>query len=149
MFDYIVHTEIDITAPPERVWQALTDLAAYPDWNPMIRRASGEVEKGARLIVYFHPPGSRGRVFRPKLKAVEPNRELRWQGQPGFPFLLESEHVFIIQPTGNNKIHLIHDMIFYGLLVPFVKKIAKNSTHDPFVAMNRALKIRVEKSAEE
>jgi hypothetical protein len=35
------HATIGIEATPERVWQVLTDLAAYPDWNPFITRASG------------------------------------------------------------------------------------------------------------
>ena len=35
-----LRTHIDIHASPERVWQVLTDFAAYPDWNPFITRAS-------------------------------------------------------------------------------------------------------------
>ncbi len=145
MFDYTVHTEIDISATAERVWQVLTDLAAYPDWNPMIRRAAGEIKKGARLIIYFHPSGSKGRTFRPKLLAVEPNRELRWQGQPGFPLLFESEHVFTITPAESRAVRLTHDMVFYGLLIPFARNIARRATNGPFTDMNRALKDRAEK----
>jgi Polyketide cyclase / dehydrase and lipid transport len=37
-----IHTEIEINAPGESVWRALTDFAAYPEWNPFIRRVEGE-----------------------------------------------------------------------------------------------------------
>ena len=41
-----LHSEIVIDASPERVWDVLTDFASYPQWNPFIRRISGELEVG-------------------------------------------------------------------------------------------------------
>ncbi len=37
-----IYTEIEIQASPERVWQALTDLERFSQWNPFIRSAKGE-----------------------------------------------------------------------------------------------------------
>jgi uncharacterized protein YndB with AHSA1/START domain len=39
-----LHSEIEIAASAERVWDILTDFAACPQWNPFIRRFSGELE---------------------------------------------------------------------------------------------------------
>lgn len=144
MPDVTIHTEIEINTPAERVWEVLTDLAAYTEWNPMIRRASGELKTGSRLTIYFNPPGSKGTTFHPKLLTVEPNRELRWQGQPGIPGIIESQHFFNITTISANKVHLAHDIIFYGLIIPFIRKIVIRSSEGPFVAMNRALKKRAE-----
>ena len=47
-----IHTEIEIHAPAERVWQVLTDFAAYPQWNSFIRRVEGEIRAGARLHTF-------------------------------------------------------------------------------------------------
>ena len=146
MFTVPVHTEIDITAAASRVWAVLADLKKYPSWNPMIRRAGGEVKRGSRLTLFFNPPGTKGRTFRPKLLAVEPVRELRWRGQPGFPLLFESEHVFIIEPAAKGGCRLTHDMIFYGLMVPLLKRWIARSVEAPFDLMNRALKAQAEKS---
>ena len=33
--------EIEINAPPSRVWQVLTDFEKYPTWNPFIKKITG------------------------------------------------------------------------------------------------------------
>ena len=39
--DKQLHTSIDIDATPERVWEILTDFAAYPQWNPFMPEVTG------------------------------------------------------------------------------------------------------------
>ncbi len=144
MFKEEIHTELEISASAERVWEVLTDFSSYPEWNPMIRRASGEARAGERLELYFAPSGRKGTTFRPKLLVVEPSRELRWLGQPGIPRLFESEHFFIIEENRRNEVRLVHDMIFYGLLIPLVRKRLEGPVRQPFEEMNKALKTRAE-----
>jgi hypothetical protein len=53
-----LHPDIEIDAPAERVWGFLADLAAYPAWNPFIRRVTGALEPGARAgDATARPPG--------------------------------------------------------------------------------------------
>lgn len=139
-----VLTEIEIDAGPQRVWEVLTDLTSYPEWNPMIRRAGGELRTGARLELRFEPEGRKGRTYRPRLLVVEQDRELRWLGSPGVPKLLESQHYFIIEPKSDDRSHLEHGMVFYGLLIPLLGNRLEASTRGPFEDMNRALKDRAE-----
>jgi uncharacterized membrane protein len=54
-----VFSEVKIQAPAERIWQVLTDFASYPEWNPFIRRISGQPKEGTRLKVYIEPPGAK------------------------------------------------------------------------------------------
>ena len=55
-----LHSEIEIAASAQRVWDILTDFSSYPQWNPFIRRISGEAKIGERLDVHLEPPESRG-----------------------------------------------------------------------------------------
>ena len=92
MFTKRVHTEIEIDAAPAAVWAVLVDFPAYPEWNPMVRRAQGVLRPGERLRLEYRPRGRRARTFRPRLLVVEPGQELSWKGQPSARFLMESIH---------------------------------------------------------
>src|SRR5918994_1661113 len=90
--------EIEIDAPPERVWAVVTDFAAYPEWNPFIRRITGELREGARLEVRIEPPEGRPMTFRPTLRTVEAHRALRWLGCLLLPGIFDGEHSLRIEP---------------------------------------------------
>jgi uncharacterized protein YndB with AHSA1/START domain len=72
-----LRTEIDIAAPPARVWEVLTDFARYHEWNPFITSISGELVVGEELAITVSPPESSEMAFRPKLVACEEPQKLR------------------------------------------------------------------------
>ena len=141
-----LHSEIEINAPAQRVWEVLTDFASYPRWNPFIRRASGVPRTGERLEVRIEPSGSRGMTFRPKVLNAEANRELRWLGHLLVPGLFDGEHSFTIQPLGENRVRFVQREAFKGLLVPLFGRSLDSNTQRGFEEMNRALKERAEVS---
>jgi len=137
-----IETATDIAAPAGAVWRVLIDFAAYPDWNPFIRRLQGEPTVGTQLEVTLQPPGGSAMSFKPTVLVAEPGRELRWRGRVLVPGLFDGEHAFRLKaaPSGC-RFH--HDELFSGLLVPlFGGMLAK--TEQGFGAMNEALKRRVE-----
>lgn len=137
--------EIEIDASPERVWAVVTDFAAYPEWNPFIRSISGELHEGAKLEVRIEPPGARATTFKPTVRAVEANRELRWLGRL-LPGLFDGEHSLRIEPLDGGRSRFVQSERFTGLLVGLVKgTLAK--TEVGFEQMNAALKARVEQAS--
>ena len=135
-----LHTEIEIHAPAERVWELLTDFAAYPQWNPFIRNISGRPVAGERLEVRLEPPGGRGMTFKPRVLDAESERELRWLGRLLVPGLLDGEHSFTIEPLEENRVRFVQREEFKGLLVPLLARGLETSTRRGFEAMNLALK---------
>lgn len=139
-----IRTEIDIAAPAGRVWDTLTEFNTFPDWNPFIRRISGEAKVGAKLEVYLQPSGARGMTFRPTVTKAEPNRELRWLGRLGIPGLFDGEHIFEIESTDPTRIRFVQREEFRGLLVPLLARGLDRNTRRGFEEMNRALRDRVQ-----
>jgi hypothetical protein len=140
----LLHTEIAIAATPEAVWAILADFAAYPDWNPFVRRISGKLEAGATLEVDLAPPGGRAMTMRPTLREVQPGRILRWLGHLGMPGLFDGEHSFQVEPSGEGQVRFVQSEHFSGVLVPLVMRFIGAATEQGFVAMNQALKERAE-----
>ncbi len=137
-------TRIEIEAPAERVWRVLTDFAAYPEWNPFIRRANGRPEVEERLVVRLQPSGARGFTFRPRVIEAEPNRRLRWLGHLLVPGLFDGEHIFEIEELDRDCVLFVHGEVFRGLLVPLLARSLDRNTRRGFEEMNRALRDRAE-----
>ena len=139
-----LHSEIEIDASAEVVWGILTDFASYPEWNPFVRKISGEPKVGERLEVRLEPPGSRGITLKPTVLNAEPERELRWLGHLLVRGLFDGEHSLSIHRLGEDRVRFVQGEIFRGVLVPLFARSLDNSTRRGFEEMNRALKVRAE-----
>ena len=76
----VIEYSIDIAAPPQAVWDVLTDVDAYTEWNPFLTLDRAPVAVGDRLSVSIRP-GRRKMTFRPTVTAFEPGREISWLGR--------------------------------------------------------------------
>ena len=138
--------DIEIDAPPEGVWAVVTSFDAYPDWNPFIRRISGELREGAKLEVRIAPPDARATTFKPTVRAVEANRELRWLGRLLLPGIFDGEHSLRIEPLDGGRSRFVQSERFSWLLVGLVKGTL-TKTETGFEQMNVALKTRTEQAS--
>lgn len=139
-----IHTAIDIAAPPELVWDVLTDWSAYPRWNPFIVGLHGRLSPGARLVVTVVPGGGRHFTFRPRLVELEPGRSLAWQGRMGVPGLFDGRHYFQVEALADGACRLIHGEDFSGLLSPLLRGALLDGVQHGFDCMNQALKTRAQ-----
>ena len=141
-----LRTEIEIAAPVETVWETLTDLSAYPDWNPFIVSAEGRPEVGERLTNRMRPPGGKARTFTPTVTVVEPLVTLEWLGRLGPPGIFDGRHRFDLAPTEGGGTLVTQSEQFDGILVRPMRRSLDTQTMAGFGAMNAALKARVEAS---
>lgn len=139
-----LRTEIEFEATPQEVWDVLTDLPAYGEWNPFIRRIEGEPRTGAKLEVRMEPEGERAMTFRPTVLTVEPGREFRWLGHLLVPGVFDGEHRWSVEEIEPGRVRFTQSERFGGILVPLLwKKLRDGGTAKGFRAMNEALAARV------
>jgi hypothetical protein len=119
------------------------DFAAYPEWNPFMRRISGEPAVGSRLEVRIEPPDSRGMTFKPTVITAAPNRELAWLGRLGVRGVFDGQHHLELHPDEGGATRFVQREEFNGLLVPLLGG-GLEKTRRGFEAMNEALKRRAE-----
>lgn len=139
-----IQAHIDINVEPVVVWRVLTELDRYPDWNPFIRKASGDLSVGRKVSVRLDVPGGMRMRLRTKLLVVEPQIELRWIGHAIIPGLFDGEHAFIIQKMEPAQTRFLQTEKFSGLLVPLLGWYIVPGALHGFEVMNQALKRRVE-----
>ena len=139
--------EVEVEASPERVWEVLTDFAAYRQWNPFIVEGAGQAVPGGRLELRMRLPGRRPTTFRPVVLEAEPARRLRWLGRLLVPGLFDGEHSFTLEPTGPGRVRVVQREEFRGPAARPILAMIGKPTLAGFQQMNQALKARVEQPA--
>ncbi len=140
-----ITTTASIDAPPERVWEILTDFERHADWNPFFASVEGEPVQGARLkVIARKSDGGDGISFKPVVIEATLNRRLKWKGRFLLPRLFDGTHYFELERTADNTTVLTHGESFRGILVPLMGKVLRD-TAEGFENFNAALAGRAEK----
>lgn len=101
-----VHTTRVVDADAASVWAVLTDLESYGDWNPTVTSLSGEIEVGETLAGRLSFPNGVVVPFRPTVRVVDPERELRWEVAVGGRGTIDAEHSVTIEPREDGRVVL-------------------------------------------
>lgn len=139
-----LYTSVLINATPAKVWDVLMDFDNYGAWNPFIKWIKGNARPGTHITVNICPPGQKGMQIKPVVLQHVANRELRWMGSMGIPYLFDGEHTFLLEDNGDGTTSFHHFEHFRGILVPMLARMLDVNTKEGFEQMNMALKARVE-----
>jgi hypothetical protein len=140
-----IHTEIEIKAPPAVVWDVLSAIDCWSEWNPVIGgvKLDGPLRAGTpgRLMLLLPPPVGR-RTLAVRLVTVQPQRELAWRG--GVPGLMTGRHGFRLEPAGEGT-RLVHTEVFSGVLAPALVRLLRGQLGKGYRRLNQGLQSRCER----
>ncbi len=76
-----IERSVEIQAPPERVWRALTSRKELSEWFQV--QIDGEIAPGAEIWMTSVHPGHAGQRFRVVITEMTSPRRLAWRWHPG------------------------------------------------------------------
>jgi hypothetical protein len=106
--------EIHVDAPPEAVWEVLTDFRRWPEWNPEVKSMSfdGPVEPGSTFRWKAGPAS-----IVSTLEQVDPPRAVRWRGKT---LSIKAIHDWRLEPRDGGT-HVETEESFSGLLASLLR----------------------------
>ncbi len=115
-----VAASIEIDAPRALVWDVLSDLAAYPQWNTFTPLAEAVFAVGEKVRLRVLMPGTRARFQTEWINRIEPGRSFCWGVRFGHPLILVANRWRELESTEDGGTRYVTVDRFSGLLVPLV-----------------------------
>ena len=118
---FVIEKTLDIKAPPEVVWEVLTDFPRYGEWNPFVVECSSTLKPGEAFDMRVKLVAFPQRQVEWMLEHV-PGRTFAYQMKP-FPLgALRSRRSHEIQPSGGGTRYRSHFQL-EGWMMPLVRAL--------------------------
>jgi hypothetical protein len=140
----VYQTTFAINAPADRVWETLTALHRYPEWNPQIPMASGTLQPGERISLKLALPGRPTMDLTATIEEMRADALLTWRGHLMAPWFFEGYRRFEISPVTAGLVQVTHVEDVHGLLAPLFAVALGSRVQSSHNALNAALKARAE-----
>jgi hypothetical protein len=136
-----------VNASSDTVFNVITKLETYKEWNPWIVEASGIPDEG-QLIEVKVKMGAKIISAQHRILVSKPNIEFRWCDVGWFTRLAYGERARFIKPLANGGVEYRVDLTVTGFLWWFVKLVYGKSMEAGLKAETNALKERAEGSVD-
>lgn len=117
-FRLSISVKTSIDAPPETIWNLLTDLDAHSRWNSTLTSIEGQVALGKRVT--FEIPEAPGQKFSDKVVLYDAPRVMVWRLNR-WP-LLVGERTYRLTPQPGGPTEFAMTEVFSGLLLPLAAR---------------------------
>ena len=141
-----IRTEIEISAPPAKVWSIIIDIDNWQEWSPIINNSSGIASPGAELSITMigKENGEDGPQYNPVITELKEPGYFRWRAHMLAGFIFTNDKIFELEETESGT-RLTHKETFSGLLAPIFCGQMEKGVPPMLNSMNMALKHLAEK----
>lgn len=141
-----IKTEIEISAPPSKVWGIITDINNWQEWSPIINASHGVASVGSELSITMigKEEGKDGPKYNPIITQLDEPGYFRWRAHMLAGFIFTNYKIFELEETSSGT-RLTHTESFKGLLAPIFCGQMEKGVPPMLNSMNKALKDLAEK----
>jgi len=141
-----IKTDIEISAPPSKVWSILTDINKWQEWSPIIKESHGTAAVGSELTIAMigKKEGEDGPIYNPIITELDEPKHLRWRAHMLSGFIFTNYKILELEETDTGT-RLTHKEMFKGLLAPIFCGQMEKGVPPMLNSMNQALKELAEK----
>ena len=138
-----IEQRIGVAAPPSVVWEILSDLPAWADWNPVYPKAAGVIRYGERLtLTEAFPAQPQREVVLPILDwAPDEALHLRSTEMGGF---VQTIRFLEIETLSADGCAFTAGELFTGLLAPWVARKKRRMLKRALLSICEAIRDRAE-----
>ncbi|GHO46209.1 SRPBCC domain-containing protein [Ktedonospora formicarum] len=140
---FSVQTSITINAPLERVWEVLTDLEHYGEWNSFVPSMQADLRVGATLTMRVRMRGNLATTSVETITALEPQRLLAWKIRSP-AWILRGERFQVIKAINEQTTEYWTQESFTGIVAPLLQVLFARDLQRGFQTMARDLQARAE-----
>jgi hypothetical protein len=138
-----IEHRVGVMAPPEVVWSVISDIAAWPAWNPLYPKAEGTLRIGAQLTLELVLEGRKPQTIKPVILDWVPNEQIHWRLNL-LSGLVKSTRYMEIEKLTETGCIFANGELFKGPLGPTAARTLRRPIRRGFAAMGEAVKARAE-----
>jgi hypothetical protein len=136
-----IEHRLGIAAPAPVVWQVLSDLERWRDWNPLYLNAEGVLRIGTTLRLTQHLHGHPDEVIEPSIVDWVPDNQILWRmSQKGG--LIQRLRYLEIDKLSDEGCIFSNGEDWTGFMTRFVAIELRKAMRAGFEAMGEAVKAR-------
>ena len=140
-FHWSIYTEIEIEAPPEKVWLVLSDFSRMPQWSTTLQKIAGSLTSGSQTTVDY--------IFKGKLRVI---KHTMVDFKDGLQFgwsdtlipLAKDYHIYRIEALPNHRSRFVQTDEVKGMTASLVAGMLMKEMIATYPVFNASLKKVVE-----
>lgn len=138
-----IESRVGVMAPPDIIWEIISDLPGWGSWNPIYPAAAGELRIGAPLALTLNLPDQPPREIRPRVVDWVPLEQILW-ADTAWGGLVSTLRYLEIDQMGEAASIFSNGEQFQGMVSEIYGAQRRRSLRRGFTALSEAVKERAE-----